>query len=84
MSRYIDKDKLIKDLKTDMWISENSLKYVLQDIKEQPEADVVEVVRCKDCKWWEKQENSPQGKCILFGNYPMYPTGGWYCANGVH
>ena len=22
-----------------------------------------EIVRCKDCKWWEKQEDSPLGYC---------------------
>lgn len=41
--------------------------------------DAVPVVRCKDCKWWTKQEKSIQGRCALNG---MYPTGGWYCANG--
>lgn len=37
------------------------------------------VVRCKDCKWWTKQEKSIQGRCALTGTYP---TGGWYCGNG--
>lgn len=23
----------------------------------------IEIVRCKDCKWWEKQEDSPLGYC---------------------
>lgn len=41
--------------------------------------DAVPVVLCKDCKWWTKQEKSIQGRCALNG---MYPTGGWYCANG--
>lgn len=50
MSRYIDKDKLIADLQTDKWIVKNSLKYVLQDINEQPEADVVEVKHGKCIK----------------------------------
>ena len=38
-----------------------------------------EMVLCKDCKWWTKQSDSPQGRCELFHHYP---TGGWYCANG--
>lgn len=50
------------------------------------EADVIEqmpsaentIIQCKDCKWWEKQEDSLQGRCCLM---QMYPTGGWYCAN---
>lgn len=41
--------------------------------------DAVPVVRCKECKWWTKQEKSIQGRCALTGTYP---TGGWYCGNG--
>ena len=49
------------------------------DVDNAPSVDAVEVVRCKDCKWWTKQSDSPQGRCELFHHYP---TGGWYCANG--
>lgn len=52
---------------------------VIMAIENIPAADVVEVVRCKDCKYWEKQIDSIQGKCVLGGHYP---TGRWYCANG--
>ena len=38
-----------------------------------------ELVRCKDCRWWTKQEASLQGRCDAYG---MYPTGEWYCARG--
>lgn len=48
-------------------------------IDDAPTIDAVEVVRCKNCKWWTKQSDSPQGRCELFHHYP---TGGWYCANG--
>lgn len=48
-------------------------------IADTPSADVVQVVRCKDCRWWTKQQKSIQGRCALNGTYP---TGGWYCANG--
>ena len=37
-----------------------------------------ELIRCKDCKWWSKENDSLQGRCALL---QMYPTGGWYCAN---
>ena len=37
-----------------------------------------EIIRCKDCDWWNKQEDSLQGRCSLMG---MYPTGGWFCGN---
>ena len=49
MSRYIDADKFIASLKTD--------KYGNADVNEiekaidKSRADVVEVVRCKDCKY---------------------------------
>ena len=37
---------------------------VLKSLNEAPTADVVEVVRCKDCKKWEKYENtSGAGYC---------------------
>lgn len=37
-----------------------------------------EIIRCKDCDWWTKQEDSVQGRCALM---QMYPAGGWYCGN---
>ena len=57
MSRYIDADKLKQDL--DAWAINlhKPTNLVREDtfviIDEQPAADVVEVVRCKDCKWWD-------------------------------
>ena len=35
-----------------------------------------DIIRCKDCEWWTKQENSIQGRCAL---HKMYPSGNWYC-----
>lgn len=37
-----------------------------------------EIIRCKDCEWWEKQKDSLQGRCALM---QMYPTGQWFCGN---
>ena len=42
-------------------------------------AAVNSVVKCKDCKFWTKQESSAQGRCALLA---MYPTGGFYCGSG--
>ena len=36
-----------------------------------------ELLKCKDCYWWTKQEDSMQGRCE---RYKFYPTGYWYCA----
>lgn len=52
---------------------------VAQTIRNAPTIDAIEIVRCKDCKYWEKQKDSAKGCCLLSGNYP---TGGWYCADG--
>lgn len=48
-----------------------------EQIKELPTAQL-EIIRCKDCEWWEKQKDSLQGRCELMR---MYPTGAWYCGN---
>lgn len=32
-------------------------------IEERVQSAQPEIVRCKDCKWWEKQEDSPLGYC---------------------
>lgn len=37
-----------------------------------------EIIHCKDCKWWDKQDLFLQGRCALLG---IRPTGGWFCAN---
>lgn len=52
----------------------------LQVILDAPAADVRDVVRCRDCYWWAKQEDSLQGCCSLL---PIYPTGAWFCGNGI-
>ena len=48
-------------------------------LDEVPAADVRPVIKCKNCRWWTKQEKSLQGRCELGG---FYPTGEWFCANG--
>ena len=48
MSRYIDADKLQQAYK-EMHGGKRSLL-----IDTEPTADVVEVVRCKDCRWYER------------------------------
>ena len=50
-----------------------------EKLKQIPAADVRPVIKCKNCRWWTKQEKSLQGRCELGG---FYPTGEWFCANG--
>ena len=51
-----------------------------------------ELVRCKDCKWWDKKDGSSYGYCNAckhghysehweIGIYRLY-KGDWFCADG--
>ena len=42
-----------------------TLEQARQAIKDCPSADVVEVVRCKDCKWWDSEEHN----CVIRDSY---------------
>lgn len=60
MSRYIDADKLIKMIDKDIICltkdGEECKRIIMEQIGKEwfaPTADVVEIVRCKDCKWCE-------------------------------
>lgn len=37
-----------------------------EDLEKLPTADVVEIVRCKDCKYW-KQVTAERHACCVFG-----------------
>lgn len=80
MSRYIDADKFKRNLKTD--------KYGNTDVNEVGKAigksivDVVEVVRCKDCKRHYEHIDPDGDKWNFCGktNYPVELTD--YCSYG--
>ena len=66
MSRYIDANKLIERLRHNpdfLTAPKHSKDGIIDEIVYQPTADVVEVVRCKDCKY-----------CFHYGrpNYERY------------
>lgn len=55
MSRYIDVEALEKRLKHSPLFLGTNMQFkdgVIDLVKRQPTADVVEVVRCKDCKYY--------------------------------
>ena len=54
MSRYIDREDLLNNLK--QFAPEHLTPLIVSLIEKQPTADVVEVVRCKDCTEWDKDE----------------------------
>ena len=56
MSRYIDADKL-KTIESIQSADFNSIESIRRWIDEQQTADVVEVVRCKDCEYWKKDQS---------------------------
>lgn len=91
MSRFIDADRLKEFIAThdyllsDKWNSTDKGMFtigIFQAINEQPTADVVEVVRCKDCKYFHDG--------IYNGEYWMecdeykiaLSSDNWFCADG--
>ncbi len=56
---------------------------ILMPYNQYPAADVVEVVRCKDCRWFDKGENESDywSDCTL--NHPAIQVGeNDYCSKG--
>jgi hypothetical protein len=79
MARYIDADATLKSLPDDLPYKA-SVKRVLAQA---PTADVVEVVRCKDCKW---AEQVMIGRCVNWickcpWMFERYVRGG-FCSYG--
>ena len=54
MNRYINREDLLNNLKR--FAPEHLTPLIVSLIEKQPTADVVEVVRCKDCTEWDKDE----------------------------
>ncbi len=57
------------------------LKKINKDIDEIPTTDVVEVVRCKDCKWFTAV-NEACGKCTYRTRAFLYNENDDYCSYG--
>lgn len=82
MAEYIDREKLCKNLivlaKFQEPYKQSTILGVVETIVNTRSADVVEVVRCKDCKWWTPMdrgyswhnEGRTDGECqILYSNH---------------
>lgn len=103
MRRYIDADAVLAeiqeelDFNTPMYSEEQNnhinigLRIARRCIKKQPTADVVEVVRCKDCKHLKHSQSVLNGElecgyCRLYANYLpsglTYRGGNDYCSYG--
>ena len=89
MSRYIDVDK-INFNDANNYLDENndiliSLRSVNQIIKSTPTADVVEVVRCRDCIYYQKMATG--GLCMCGDKKTsyaadFYPKENDFCSYG--
>ena len=66
MARYIDIDKLAEELNTKPAINANArCAQILHAILTAPIVDAVEVVRCKDCAFWQNNNGGyPHESCV--------------------
>lgn len=86
MAEYIDKEKLLKHLEetntSDEWIvNQYNADWIYSFIESQPCADVVEVVRCKDCVWFKESEKTNSCYCDWHREYyETYPND--FCSYG--
>ena len=71
---YIDRNDIIKNLK--QFVPEHYTTLIDILIKKQPAVDVVGVVRCKDCYYYDRQNDY----CNMFDFDP--PSGTFYCRDG--
>ena len=69
MSKYINADKFIIPKGTVDDIAKRGVIAIHDLLETQPNADVVEVVRCKDCKFYESFGNKDFhcGECLNVG-----------------
>ena len=78
MTDYIRRQDAIKAIQeTPCRSATQTVRFVQRIRDDVPSADVVEVIRCKDCKWWQKQQDGIHGICNRFR---FWSTGMFYCA----
>ena len=78
MTDYISRQAAMKLIEEDIPITLNPIEVVaniLAELEGVPSADVVEVVRCKDCKWYNKS-----GCAIYIADDTDKPTDNDYCS----
>ena len=86
MARYIEEENLIEEIMSlRIYVSGKDVfpdvakESVLRIIKEQPTADVMEVVRCKDCVYFHKKVGIGFGQC---SNSKLLPYPEDFCSYG--
>lgn len=90
MNRYIDADKLLDDIECidiiDCTDIDDIFIEVEKTIDEQPTADVVEVVRCKDCIFYapyELEGCEGQGNCSQLIGLEFCVEDDFFCGYGA-
>lgn len=58
--RLIDADAFVKKV---VEYSHQSTKTIGKALDATPTVDAVAVVRCKDCRWWDKKDGANYGYC---------------------
>ena len=84
---YIEREALKTELQKKIELSHNARRAVIEEdfiaiIDDMPDADVVEVVRCKDCVNWCGFEHCKNGICDvdIASKRATYPDD--YCSRG--
>lgn len=70
MSDYIKREDAIKAYAKAFNLADDCIEYASVILKDIPPADVVEVVRCKDCEHFEAINNDDHGWCKLISDLP--------------
>ena len=78
MSRYIDADKLLNSLPDDLSYKASVKRVLIQS----PTADVVEVVRCKDCAYYREETSYCLNPHCSSSFYGHRVRGNHYCSYG--
>ena len=86
MARYIDADTLdetVQRLNEQGWhITRIDYKRMDSVLFEMPTADVVEVVRCKDCVNWQTDWDTSYDGCHYCSMIDIVIDGDFYCKDG--
>ena len=58
MTDYINREDAIKAYAKAFNLADDCIEYASVILKDIPPADVVEVVRCGDCKYWDNEDDA--------------------------
>ena len=81
MARYIDAEKAVARFEACLWGKDYDGVLAKSCIDDAPTADVVEVVRCKDCKFYNFQHHYCEGIGNWFGREDDWSDNG-FCYKG--